>query len=129
MRALATLLATTVAASAEQVPAPDYFVATVVETSTAQQLALSCPTLSIDPVKAARRTEDVLTRLSEDGFTPENLETRMADPAEAIAALQNAFLAKHQLADGASTEAVCAAGKAEIAEDSAIGALLLEVDG
>ena len=110
-----------------QIVAPDYFVTTVMETSTAQQVAVSCPILSINPALMADRSEAALARLAEDGFTPDTLETQMANPADAIAVLQDAFMAKHDLGADGSQAAVCAAGKAEIADGTGIGALLLEV--
>lgn len=114
-------------ATADQVPAPDYFVASAFETSTAQVIALSCSTLAIDPAAIARHTEEVLLALEADGFTSENLVDRMADPSDAVGALQSAFLARHDLADGAPEAAVCAAGEQEIAEQTALGGLLMEV--
>lgn len=130
MLVLAALAAPSVALAeeeAERRPAPDYFVATAFELQAAQAVALACPTLSIDPLAMGRRTEEALSRLTEDGFTPETIETAMEDPTEAIAALQDAFLAEHDLADGASPGTVCAAGRAERAAGSPIGALLVEV--
>ena len=126
---LAALALALPAVAQDRVPAPRYFVETAMETSTAQVLAVNCPTLSIDPVAMARRSEVALKRLTDDGFTPENLMERMEDPSAEIAVLQDAFVAKHGLSDGADQNTVCAAGKAEIAEGSAIGALLLEVEG
>ena len=127
---LAAVAATAVPAAAqERVPAPAYFVASTFAVSTAQAVARACPALSVDPVAAAGATGDVLVRLEADGFTPDNLETRMADPTDAIAARQRAFLDRHDLADGAPAGRVCAAGRAEIAEGSDVGALLVEVEG
>ncbi|UWQ17810.1 DUF5333 domain-containing protein [Jannaschia sp. M317] len=130
MRAIAVLLVLSGPAVAETLrPAPAYFVTGAMETSTAQILAVNCPTLSVDLGGMARRTDDVLRQLTEDGFTPETLATRMEDPAEAIALLQEAFVTRHGLTDGAPQAAVCAAGQREIAEETPIGALLLEVEG
>lgn len=127
-RAAAILLAATAPALAEDAaPAPDYFVTTVMETSTAQQLAVSCPTLSVHLGRMAERTEAVLAQLTEEGFAPENLLARMEDPADRIAILQNLFMDKHGLKEDGSTTAVCAAGQAEIAEGTGIGALLIGV--
>lgn len=109
-------------------PAPDYFVTGAFETSTAQILALSCPSLSVDLGAMARRSGEVLDRLTADGFTPRTLESDMSDPAPAIAALQDAFRTRRGLPDGASEAEVCAAGAAEIAEGTGIGALLLELE-
>ncbi|WP_179378462.1 DUF5333 family protein [Jannaschia marina] len=131
IRALPLVLLALPAAAQEtaaKVPAPDYFVASAMATSTAQILAVNCATLSINPGAMSAETGRVLDRLGEDGFTAENLVERMEDPADRIAVLQDAFLAKHDLADGAGAEAVCAAGLREISEGSEIGALLLEVE-
>ena len=127
MRALAPVLLAAAPAMAEPIPAPDYFVEAAFLTSTAQVLALNCASLSVDPVVMARLTEDAMTRLTEDGFTPENLADRMADPSAAIAKRQTEFTTTHGLSDGAPEAAVCAAGRAEIAEDTPLGKLLLEV--
>ena len=125
--ALLVLLGAPVAAQ-ETVPAPVYFVEGVFASATAQAVALACPTLSVDPRAAAALSGGILARLTEDGFDPDNLLQRMEDPAPAIAALQDAFLARHGLAEGAASELACAAGEAEIAEESAVGDLLVEVE-
>ncbi|WGH77652.1 DUF5333 family protein [Jannaschia ovalis] len=127
MRAAALILLAAPAAAQEAVPAPDYFVEAAFLSSTAQVLALSCQTLSVDPIAIARLTDATLARLTEDGFTPENLADRMADPSDAIATLQAAFVQKHALEQGAPEAAVCAAGAAEIAEETALGTLIVEV--
>ncbi|MGB3407366.1 MAG: DUF5333 family protein [Jannaschia sp.] len=126
---LAFAVAAGPALAQQAVPAPEYFVTTVMETSTAQILAVNCSTLSVNPAEMAKRTDSVLQRLTEDGFEQETLVDQMQDPTEAIAALQDAFVARHGLRDGADQATVCAAGKVEIAEGTGIGALLLEVDG
>jgi hypothetical protein len=115
--------------AAQQVAAPDYFVASAFETSTAQALARSCTTLSIDPVAMAAHTDDVLARLDADGLAPDTLLDRMEDPSKAIATLQAEFVERHGLSDGAPEAAVCAAGRDEIERGSALGDLLTEVDG
>lgn len=129
IRVAALLLLAAPAFAQEQVPAPEFFVTSAMATSTAQILAVNCPTLSVDPGAMSAETSGVLERLERAGFTPENLVTRMEDPADRIAVLQDAFLAKHDLADGADVDAVCGAGLREISEGSVIGALLLEVEG
>lgn len=117
------------AGAQDRVDPPGYFVEAVFATTTAQIVARVCGGLSVDPVAVARVTEDVLDRLTADGFTPENLATRMQDPAPAIATLQDDFLARHALADGAPEAQVCDAGREEIAAQSAIGNLLVEAAG
>lgn len=110
------------------IPAPDYFITAAMTTTTAQILAQSCTTLSINPVAMMQSTDGTLDALSEDGFTAENLATRMQDPSDQIAVLQRAFLEKHGLSDGATEDVVCAAGLQEIIEGTDIGALLVEVE-
>ncbi len=129
MKAVAALLISALPVVAEQVPAPEYFVTASMESSTAQALAVSCTTLSVDPIAMTRLSEDVLEQLGEDGFLPDNIAERMADPSGAIADLQSAFLARHDLADGAPEAQVCAAGRREIADGTGIGRLLVEVEG
>ncbi|WP_068115044.1 DUF5333 family protein [Tropicimonas marinistellae] len=118
------------AAAQEPQPAPGYFLETIVATTTAQNLALACPYLSFDIFRASTVSDDVLARLADDGFDAKNLEATMADPADEIRRMQQAFLVKHGLPrDGADFEAVCAAGLAEIAEGTAIGGFLTEITG
>ncbi|TFL20227.1 DUF5333 family protein [Jannaschia formosa] len=129
MRLAAILLLTALPAAAQELrPIPGYFVEAAMQTSTANVLAVHCGRLSVDPVAAAQLSDRVLSRLNEEGITPRILAEETEDPTAAIAALQDAFVAKHGLADGAPEEAVCAAGLAEIAEGTGIGALLVEVE-
>ncbi|WP_172676925.1 DUF5333 family protein [Aestuariivita boseongensis] len=108
-------------------PAPGYFLDAIVATSTAQQLARSCPEVSVDPVVISRSTGEVLGQLEADGFDVNQSDMGMLDASADIKSRQDAFLAKHSLADGASTEAVCAAAKLEIADETLIGSYLVEV--
>ncbi|WP_371157740.1 DUF5333 family protein [Jannaschia sp. 2305UL9-9] len=129
MRLLAGLFLIATPAVSQGVPAPEYFVATAMQTSTAQILAVNCATLSIDPGAMALLTDRTLRQLSEDGFSPETLAEQMEDPSEAIAVLQDAFVARHDLAEDVDEAKICAAGRSEISEATPIGALLLEVEG
>lgn len=108
-------------------PAPGYFLDAIVATSTAQQLALSCPEVSIDPVIIGKASGAVLTQLEADGFDVNAADMGMLDASADIQARQEAFVAKHGLAEGASTEAVCAAARAEMADGTDIGTYLVEV--
>ena len=119
-----TLWAT--AATAADRPAPDYYLAALINTTTAQQLALSCPTLSVDLAAMADASGVVINKLEADGFTMTAEQTGMTDSADALAARQDAFVAKHGLTTP-SLELVCAAGKAEIAEGTTMGSFLIEV--
>lgn len=129
MKLLAATLLLAVPAGAQTVPAPDYFVAAAMRTSTAQILSVNCATLSVDLGAMARLAEATLGRLTEDGFTPEMMAEQMDDPSDAIAVLQDAFVAQYDLAQDVDEAKICAAGKAEILEATPIGALLLEVEG
>jgi hypothetical protein len=108
-------------------PAPDYFLDGAFETSTAQVVARACTTLSVDPVAVSARTEGLLERLAGDGFTLDNIAERMDDPSAAIRRRQAAFLDRHDLVEGAPEAEVCAAGRREIEEETAMGTLLTEV--
>ncbi|PRY21514.1 hypothetical protein CLV78_109127 [Aliiruegeria haliotis] len=127
---LALVVAAGTASAQDKQPAPGYFIDTIVATTTAQNIALACPTLSFELLRASRVSGKVLEQLAKDGFDEANLEATMEDPAERIRAAQTAFLDKHDLPkQGAEFEAVCAAGLAEIAEGTEIGLYLLEITG
>jgi hypothetical protein len=111
----------------DKVPAPEYFVDTVMATSTAQMLAVSCPTLSVDIARASLLSEGILARLAEDGFEPDTIEARMQDPSAAVGALQEAFVAKHALVGQVTAERLCEVGRMEMAEGTGIGTLLMGV--
>lgn len=115
------------AVAQDKVPAPKYFIDTVMATSTAQMLAVNCPTLSIDIARASLLSEGVLARLAEDGFGPDTIEARMEDPSAAVGALQDAFVVKHELVGQVTADMICEAGRTEMAEGTGIGILLLGV--
>ena len=128
MRAVAVLLALAAPAAAQEArPVPGYFVDAAMDLTAANALAVACSRLSVDPVAASARSADVIGRLEADGFDPADGGAGMADPTEIFVARRAAFLEKHGLNDAAPEDAVCAAGRAEIAEGTGIGALLLEV--
>lgn len=116
------------AAQAADRPAPAYFVDAVMATTTAKQLALACPQISINPVVVSKDAEAVMNQLNTDGFDTSLESLGMVDPSQDIAVMQVAFMDKHKLAEGAAAKIVCAAAKAEIAEGSRIGTYLLEVE-
>lgn len=120
--------AATSAVSASERPAPEYYLDALIDTTTAQQLALACPTLSVNLPRVAQATGDVIARLEEDGFTMTAEQTGMEDATDALASRQNAFVSKYGLQDP-SAEAVCAAGRAEIQEGTVMGSYLIEVSG
>ncbi|MEP3920988.1 DUF5333 family protein [Ascidiaceihabitans sp.] len=109
-------------------PAPDYYLDALIDTTTAQQLALSCPTLSVNLPRVAQATGDVIARLEEDGFTMTAEQTGMEDATDALASRQDAFVTKYGL-QNPSADAVCAAGRAEIQEGTVMGSYLIEVSG
>lgn len=110
-------------------PAPDYYVNAIIDITIAQTLARSCTTISLDPPKFEQLTDAVLAQLTDDGFDPDRPHEQMVDPGEQFAALQTAFMDKHALVEGIGEAEVCAASKAEIAEGTGIGNLLIEVPG
>lgn len=107
---------------------PNYFASAVFDLSMAQALARSCSAVSLDPVLAAKRSEALLVRLTEDGFTTTAPHEEMDDPNAAIRALQTDFVARYAI-DEPSEDEVCAIAEAEMADASGIGALLVSVSG
>ncbi|SPH21732.1 hypothetical protein ASD8599_02483 [Ascidiaceihabitans donghaensis] len=116
------------AVSASERPAPEYYLDALIDTTTAQQLALACPTLSVNLPRVAQATGDVIARLEEDGFTMTAEQTGMEDATDALASRQDAFVTKYGL-QNPSADAVCAAGRAEIQEGTVMGSYLIEVSG
>lgn len=117
------------AEEAELRPAPDYFVEAVVASTTAQQIARACEDLSLDPPKVQAMTAEVLQRLLDDGFDLERPDGGMTESQDKFASAQVAFMEKHGLEGTISNDMICAAGKAEMADKSAIGMLLIAVPG
>ncbi len=107
-------------------PAPDWFVAAVVNLTTAEQLVRSCPSLSLDGQAAQAHTAEVLARLDAEGFDTSRPDGGMAPSREAFVELQAAFVARHGLEGDVTEEMVCAAGRAEIADGTGIGGFLTE---
>ena len=114
------------AVSAADRPAPAYYLEALIDTTTAQQLALSCPSLSVDLAVMAEATGVVINRLEADGFTMTAEQTGMLSSEDALTARQQVFVAKHGL-ETPTPDLVCAAGKAEIAEGTVMGSFLIEV--
>ena len=108
-------------------PAPDYFVEAAVASTTAQQIARACERLSLDPPKVQAMTAEVLLRLQADKFDIERADGGMLESAEKFSAAQMAFLEKHNLEGQITAEVICAAGKREMEEGTAIGRLLIAV--
>lgn len=107
-------------------PAPAYFLDTVMAVSTAQQLALSCPSISVNVVVISNASGKVMSQLDTDGFDTSSETLGMLDTSDAFAARQAAFMARHDL-EGANGDAVCAAARREITEKTVIGTYLMEV--
>ncbi len=110
-------------------PAPEWFVEAVVAVTTAEQLARSCSTLSLEGQTVHEATTEVIVRLREAGFDTDRPDGGMEPSTEAFRAHQNAFLDKHGLSGEITEEMVCAAGRAEMAEGSKIGEYLMEMPG
>jgi hypothetical protein len=107
-------------------PAPDYYVETLFAVTMAEALATSCAAMGMDLLAAGAATTELQEKLIADGFNPDALVTQMIDPAPALRDLQTAFLEKHPDLSAPEEDAVCAAARAELAEETAIGAYLVE---
>jgi len=110
-------------------PAPDYYLDAVVTVTAAQSLARSCTAVSVDPLRLAAISDEVLARLAEDGFDPSSPDPTMEDPSAVLNARLRALFEGHGLSDGVSEAQVCAAARAEMAAESDVGNVLLEVAG
>lgn len=119
-------LTSAVSAAAQDRPAPDYYLDALINTTIAQQLALACPTLSVNLPRMADAAGAVIARLEEDGFDMTAENTGMADATQELAAMQDAFVVRHGL-EAPDQKAVCAAGVAEISAKSVMGSYLIEV--
>jgi hypothetical protein len=118
--------AVTMSAQADTMrPAPDYFVDMVMATTTAQQLALSCPIFSFELLKASHASGAVISRLQEDGFDTNLLDEQMSGFEEALGARQETFLSKYGLDDPDEVK-VCAAANAEFDAGTEIGGYLVK---
>jgi hypothetical protein len=126
--AVAVLLAAAPAAAQDLPPAPDYFVRAVFETTTAQSLALACPTLSFELRAASLHGGEVMARLAQDGFDTSSAQgIAVSGFEEALEALRAPFVARHDLEADPSNENACRAGMAEIAAGTGIARFLLAV--
>ncbi|MEO0486078.1 MAG: DUF5333 family protein [Pseudomonadota bacterium] len=105
--------------------APDYYIDGLFSVSTAEQLANFCPSIAFDLDRANATATDILGRLSEDGVTGDAI-LELTGVEEGVAALQAAFVDRYGL-DGAGQDVVCSAARAEIAAQSLIGGILVEV--
>ena len=128
MRAAFAALALCAAPAAAQEAAPRYLVEGIFASYAAQSLAVACPTLSIDPVAMRDLAQDTLGRFQAEGGTRGDERQRLEATEPEMQVLREAFLARHGLAEGAPAEEACAAGRTEMEEGSAIGALLVEVE-
>ncbi len=127
IRAALLLGLTAMPALAQDGPrAPDYFVDVVVASGIAQQLALSCPDLSLNPQTVAKDSDDLLNRLADDGITDPNSMPWAEDANARIDTQVQDFLLQYRL-DEPSEEKVCGAGKTEILNETTVGRYLLDV--
>lgn len=112
---------------AELRPAPDYFVETVAAMNLARVMAKNCKGLTVSPAAAEASGEATLEMLAADGFPADNPTALMEDPNPQVAERQSAFLASYELQDANSVAQICAAGLQEIAKQTPLGSLLVEV--
>ncbi|MEM9349351.1 MAG: DUF5333 family protein [Pseudomonadota bacterium] len=118
--------ASTGQSAAAQLAAPDYYIEALFAVSTAEQLANFCPEIAFNLHHAERMSTALLKRLADDGIEGDALSTLNGVEA-GVATLQDGFVARHSL--GSPTgEAVCDVARSEIAEASAIGAYLKDVE-
>lgn len=129
--ALAAMVAMAAGPAAAQEPlrpTPGYFAEAVFDITMAQALGRSCPSVSLDPVRASARADALLAALEADGFSTDAPQDQMQDPDAAIRDLQAGFVARYAI-DQPSEARICEIAMAEIAAATGIGALLVEAPG
>lgn len=115
------------ASAQDRTVAPDYYIDGVFAASMAQQIALSCPTLSVNPVATSTLSGGVLARLESEGYDITNLDFDVRAGQRALDQRVAAFGERTGLQSGALTETVCLAGQREIEAATEVGKLLLIV--
>lgn len=124
MLSLVTVLAAVPALAETPTAAPDYYVDALFAVSTAELLVNFCGDVGLSTERLNAQAEAVLDRLSEDGFAGDQI-VHLSGVEDGVASRQDAFMARHGLES--PTEAlICAAARQEIAEGTAIGAVLVE---
>ena len=123
--AVISLACATPVAAEDLRPAPEYFVDALFATSMAQALAEICEDLGLNFPQMQVTFDTLNTQLSADGFDTEEPFKDMQDMTGQVHQRQSAFLEKHPI-EGATPDEACAAARSEMAEGSAIGALLME---
>jgi hypothetical protein len=125
---LLALVAGPVAAQDELRPTPAYFAEAVFDMSTAQALARSCSSISVDPDAAAERASALLAALAEDGFSTDTPFAEMREPDAAIRDLQQDFVGRYGLQQPDEAR-VCAVAGEEIDAGTGVGLLLTRGQG
>lgn len=125
--AAAMAICTTGVFAQDRPVAPDYYINGVFATSMAQQIALACPTLSVNPATSSTLSGNVLGRLEEDGFDITQLDFDTQVGQQALDQRIAEFAERTGLQSGALTATVCLAGRREIEAQTDVGRLLLEV--
>ncbi|MEL6609897.1 MAG: DUF5333 family protein [Pseudomonadota bacterium] len=123
--ALAVTFAATFAAPARAVEAPDYFVQSIFDATTAEQLAIFCDSVDMDPEGAQAATNALLERLAGDGFDDPAVYPTFTGVEEGVSTRQDAFVARYAL-DDPTGDKVCEAARAEMAAGSGISEYLKE---
>lgn len=104
--------------------APDYFIQSVFDVSTAEQLVAGCPTVSFHHEFAVTQSDLLFERLDADGLDRVTFYDNLVGVEDAVAELQTAFVATYDLATP-TTAKVCAAAMAEIEAETILGGYLL----
>ena len=104
-------------------PAPEYFLNTMFAVPMAENLAAFCPTASLNYAVISVAHDEVMKRLTSDGFQTEDPFSEMQDTQPAMDAKLAEFMERHQLA-GADQKMVCLAAANESAAGTMVGRLL-----
>jgi len=121
---LMLLLVTAAPLSAQDRDAPDYYLDEIVAVTTAQQLAEFCADVEFVVARAVESSGDLVARLAADGYDTQSPTLGMMAAPDRILERQQAFMDKH---DMTTDNPACKAAETEMAENSAIGRYLTEV--
>ena len=109
-----------------KVSAPQYYIDALYALQVAENVHEFCPTYSLNEATYNEQKRWIKRRLKDDGFDPENPQSKMKDVDRRLAAKEGALRKKFGF-ESDSQAGYCTAAKFEIAEQSLIGKMLKAV--
>ena len=124
--AFVALMATATAAQEVKVSAPQYYIDALYALQVAENVHEFCPNYALNEATYNEQKRWIKRRLKDDGFDPENPQSKMKDVDRRLAAKEGALREKFGF-ESDSKAGYCTAAKFEIAEQSLIGKMLKAV--